>query len=221
MLTRAVWLTRPQALCSTVQNNCCRNLHQQGVTAAVISNDTRSGIEDFLEHHQLSACVADLWSADDHPRKPDPQAALELCNRLGLPPQRCALVGDAETDLQMALEAGIGGVIGFTGGWSRAPELPQPASAPPLGRARHQHRRVKSRHLERRMSRYVFTSESVTEGHPDKICDQVSDAVLDALLAQDPASRVACETVVNTGLCMITGEVTSKRRWISSTWCAM
>ena len=60
------------------------------------------------------------------------------------------------------------------------------------------------------MSRYVFTSESVTEGHPDKICDQVSDAVLDALLAQDSTSRVACETVVNTGLCMITGEVTSK-----------
>ena len=62
------------------------------------------------------------------------------------------------------------------------------------------------------MSRYVFTSESVTEGHPDKICDQVSDAVLDALLAQDPTSRVACETVVNTGLCMITGEVTSKAK---------
>ena len=61
-------------------------------------------------------------------------------------------------------------------------------------------------------SRYVFTSESVTEGHPDKICDQVSDAVLDALLAQDPASRVACETVVNTGLCLITGEVTSNAR---------
>ena len=59
------------------------------------------------------------------------------------------------------------------------------------------------------MSRYVFTSESVTEGHPDKISDQVSDAVLDALLAQDPASRVACETVVNTGLCLITGEVTT------------
>lgn len=59
------------------------------------------------------------------------------------------------------------------------------------------------------MGRYVFTSESVTEGHPDKICDQVSDAVLDALLTQDPASRVACETVVNTGLCIITGEVTT------------
>jgi S-adenosylmethionine synthetase len=61
-------------------------------------------------------------------------------------------------------------------------------------------------------NRYVFTSESVTEGHPDKICDQVSDAVLDALLAQDPASRVACETVVNTGLCLITGEVTTNAR---------
>lgn len=59
------------------------------------------------------------------------------------------------------------------------------------------------------MGRYVFTSESVTEGHPDKICDQVSDAVLDALLSQDPSSRVACETVVNTGLCLITGEVTT------------
>ncbi|KGG16609.1 MULTISPECIES: methionine adenosyltransferase [unclassified Prochlorococcus] len=60
------------------------------------------------------------------------------------------------------------------------------------------------------MSNFVFTSESVTEGHPDKICDQISDAILDALLEQDPSSRVACETIVNTGLCLITGEVTSK-----------
>ena len=60
------------------------------------------------------------------------------------------------------------------------------------------------------MSRYVFTSESVTEGHPDKICDQISDAILDALLTEDPTSRVACEAVVNTGLCLITGEITSK-----------
>ena len=60
------------------------------------------------------------------------------------------------------------------------------------------------------MARYVFTSESVTEGHPDKICDQVSDAVLDAMLTADPRSRVACETVVNTGLCLVTGEVTTR-----------
>ncbi len=58
--------------------------------------------------------------------------------------------------------------------------------------------------------RYLFTSESVTEGHPDKICDQISDTILDALLAQDPGSRVAAEVVVNTGLVLITGEITSK-----------
>lgn len=58
--------------------------------------------------------------------------------------------------------------------------------------------------------RYLFTSESVTEGHPDKICDQISDAILDALLSQDPTSRVAAEVVVNTGLVLITGEITSK-----------
>tara|TARA_Y100000589_G_scaffold280788_1_gene277352 strand:- start:427 stop:1674 length:1248 start_codon:yes stop_codon:yes gene_type:complete len=62
------------------------------------------------------------------------------------------------------------------------------------------------------MNNFVFTSESVTEGHPDKICDQISDAILDALLLQDPYSRVACETVVNTGLCLLTGEITSKAK---------
>jgi len=58
--------------------------------------------------------------------------------------------------------------------------------------------------------KYFFTSESVTEGHPDKICDQISDTILDAVLAQDPASRVAAEVVVNTGLVLITGEITTK-----------
>lgn len=58
--------------------------------------------------------------------------------------------------------------------------------------------------------RYLFSSESVTEGHPDKICDQISDSILDALLTQDPHSRVAAEVVVNTGLVLITGEITSK-----------
>ena len=57
--------------------------------------------------------------------------------------------------------------------------------------------------------RHLFTSESVTEGHPDKIADQISDAVLDALLAQDPMSRVACETMVTTGLAFIAGEITT------------
>ncbi len=60
------------------------------------------------------------------------------------------------------------------------------------------------------MGKYQFTSESVTEGHPDKVADQISDAVLDALLEQDPHSRVACETLVTTGLAMIAGEITTK-----------
>ena len=60
------------------------------------------------------------------------------------------------------------------------------------------------------MERRLFTSESVTEGHPDKICDQISDAVLDALMAQDPYSRVACETLTNTGFVVVMGEITTK-----------
>ena len=59
-------------------------------------------------------------------------------------------------------------------------------------------------------SEYIFTSESVTEGHPDKIADQISDAVLDSMLAVDPSSRVACETLITTGLVVVAGEVTSK-----------
>lgn len=60
------------------------------------------------------------------------------------------------------------------------------------------------------MEKLIFTSESVTEGHPDKICDQISDAVLDALMAQDPNSRVACETSITTGLVLVMGEISTK-----------
>ncbi len=59
------------------------------------------------------------------------------------------------------------------------------------------------------MSKILFTSESVTEGHPDKICDQISDSILDALLTQDPMSRVACETAITTGLVLVMGEITT------------
>src|SRR6185436_18769186 len=57
--------------------------------------------------------------------------------------------------------------------------------------------------------RHLFTSESVSEGHPDKLCDQISDAILDALLAEDPQSRVACESLVTTGSVIVAGEITS------------
>src|SRR6266487_2217986 len=60
------------------------------------------------------------------------------------------------------------------------------------------------------MHRTLFTSESVTEGHPDKIADQISDAILDAVMAEDPVGRVACETLVTTGMAIIAGEITTK-----------
>ena len=66
------------------------------------------------------------------------------------------------------------------------------------------------RRKEETMENLLFTSESVTEGHPDKICDQISDAILDALLEQDPMSRVACETATTTGLVLVMGEITTK-----------
>jgi len=65
------------------------------------------------------------------------------------------------------------------------------------------------------MARYMFTSESVTEGHPDKVCDQISDAIVDSCLADDPSARVACETMVKTGMAIIAGEITT------STWVDM
>ena len=60
------------------------------------------------------------------------------------------------------------------------------------------------------MEKRLFTSESVTEGHPDKMCDAISDAILDALMEQDPMSRVACETCTTTGVVMVMGEITTK-----------
>jgi S-adenosylmethionine synthetase len=63
------------------------------------------------------------------------------------------------------------------------------------------------------MRRYQFTSESVTEGHPDKVCDQISDAILDGILEQDPNARVACETMVKTGMAVVAGEITTKA-WV-------
>ncbi len=63
---------------------------------------------------------------------------------------------------------------------------------------------------DKNMAKFLFTSESVTEGHPDKICDKISDSILDAMLSQDPMSRVACETTVTTGQVLVMGEITSK-----------
>ena len=63
------------------------------------------------------------------------------------------------------------------------------------------------------MSKKLFTSESVTEGHPDKVCDQISDAILDAILEQDPYGRVACETAVTTGMVLVMGRLPPTAMW--------
>ena len=69
--------------------------------------------------------------------------------------------------------------------------------------------KVNERRMVMEREKILFTSESVTEGHPDKMCDQISDAILDELMKQDPMSRVACETCCTTGVVMVMGEITT------------
>jgi phosphoglycolate phosphatase len=89
------------------------------VACAVISNDEASGIERFLENHGLAHSIGAIWSADHHPRKPDPRAIHQLCERMDVDPAECALIGDANSDLRMAQNAGVGVVLGYGGGWER------------------------------------------------------------------------------------------------------
>jgi len=100
-----------------------RSLREAGVICAVISNDTTDGIQAFLRHHNLTEMFAAVWSADCWPCKPDPAAVHALCSQLNLSVDRCALIGDADTDLLMAKRAGIGAAIGYVAGWHRSPDL--------------------------------------------------------------------------------------------------
>ena len=99
-------------------------LQKAGICRAIISNDTESGISSFLSNHGLTRLFDGCWSADHSPSKPDPLAVIHLCRNLKLNPKRCVLIGDAETDLQMASAAGVGLVLGFVGGWAIPPQLP-------------------------------------------------------------------------------------------------
>ena len=100
-----------------------RELASAGIVCAVISNDTTDGIEKFLHQHQLNDCISGVWSADHHPAKPDPGAVLGLCSQLELKVSSCALIGDADTDLLMARQAGVGLTLGYVAGWHREPTL--------------------------------------------------------------------------------------------------
>ncbi|MEB3258275.1 MAG: HAD-IA family hydrolase [Cyanobacteriota bacterium] len=98
-------------------------LHRSDVQCAVISNDDCPGIQRFLDRHGLSPQISAIWSADHHPRKPDPLAIHHLCSTLGIPPAHCALIGDANSDLGMARKAGVAVMLGYRGGWQQPVQL--------------------------------------------------------------------------------------------------
>jgi len=99
-------------------------LQRASLRCAVISNDHEEGIRGFLQRHDLEhRFERALWSAEHHPRKPAAGAVHGLCADLGVQPGRCALIGDADSDLRMARAAGVPVVIGYRAGWEQPPEL--------------------------------------------------------------------------------------------------
>ena len=99
------------------------SLKNKGVCIALMTNDTQTGIEEFIYKNKLEGIFDFLWSAENKPSKPDPEAVIELCKNMNINPEECALVSDADTDLKMAREANIPIIIGFTGGWENPPIL--------------------------------------------------------------------------------------------------
>ena len=99
------------------------SLKNQGVSIALMTNDTQKGIKEFIESNKLEGIFDYLWSAENKPSKPKPEAVIELCKKMNLNPSDCALISDADTDLKMAKEADIPIVIAFTGGWEIPPNL--------------------------------------------------------------------------------------------------
>ncbi len=98
-------------------------LNNANVICALISNDSDIGIQKFLNAHNLEKVFSNIWSADSHPAKPDPNAIQSLCKILKLSPSECALIGDADSDLVMAQKAGVGIILGYTAGWTHSPYL--------------------------------------------------------------------------------------------------
>ena len=99
------------------------SLKKQGVHIALMTNDTQAGIEQFICKNKLEGIFDYLWSAENKPSKPNPEAVIELCKKMNLQPSDCALISDADTDLRMAKKANLPISIGFTGGWRNPPYL--------------------------------------------------------------------------------------------------
>ena len=99
------------------------SLKEKGVNLALMTNDTKNGVEEFISSNKLQGLFHYLWSAECQPSKPNPKAVIELCKRINLEPAECALISDADTDLQMAKKAKIPLAIGYVGGWITPPIL--------------------------------------------------------------------------------------------------
>ena len=99
------------------------NLRKENIICSLISNDNNSGIKNFLINNGLDKDISHFWSCENKPTKPNPLAVLELCKSMKLDPKDCALIGDSDSDLLMAQQAGIPIVLGYSGGWKIAPIL--------------------------------------------------------------------------------------------------
>ena len=99
------------------------SLKNKGVSIALMTNDTKLGIEEFIFENKLEGIFDYLWSSENKPSKPNPKAVIELCKKMNFNPSECALISDADTDLRMAKKAGVPVVIGFNGGWKIPPTL--------------------------------------------------------------------------------------------------
>ena len=100
-----------------------QRLQQKGITLAILSSDLGPSLETFLQHYELRQFFSAVYGAERNPSKPNPAAALTLCNELGFEPQYCGMVGDAQADLTMAAAAGLGWNLAYNGGWKQPLQL--------------------------------------------------------------------------------------------------
>ncbi len=98
-------------------------LKMEKIKAGIISNDNESGICNFIKKNSLQKYFPHTWSSGNHPAKPSPLSVIKLCELMRVDPTECALISDADTDLEMARDANIRIILGFTGGWKLRPDL--------------------------------------------------------------------------------------------------
>ncbi len=133
-ISQEVFLKVENKLCSCNSNMKIKNLlpgakkflegcQKKEIKCGLISNDSTKGIQEFLQANNIEKNFSGYWSADNKPAKPNPNAVKEFCKVIKLHPSECALIGDSDTDLQMAKAAGIKLALGYVAGWTKIPQL--------------------------------------------------------------------------------------------------